>query len=282
MELMKTFAMGSFCLLCASHQTDLPGHLVQTHYKKQLLSFCRMASPIRFECTFDSCEQVFLSSYRLLGHLASSHGLLGSCLLDLPAAKPAAEERPVPAAPVRAESPVRPVPAPPATSLEPEAEAGRRASKRPFHCPVCQGWFRSEAVLQQHMAKIHFWKRLMALPVERGAAYHCSEPPCTYSSSSRIVAAGHIAVEHKNVFQIAKALFPAFQLPVVAPGAEAGGGRRPLLAPPHPAGLPVARVLPSTRHTITSGTSVEDQPYPKKLRMEQQDKPTIDFTVTIS
>ena len=79
LELMKTFVMGTFCLLCGSDQTDLAGHLVQTHYKKTLLNFSRMASLIRFECTFD---QVFLSSYRLLGHLFTSHGLLRSCLLD--------------------------------------------------------------------------------------------------------------------------------------------------------------------------------------------------------
>ena len=42
-----------------------------------------------------------------------------------------------------------------------------RASRRPFQCPVCEGWFRSSTVLQHHLAKMHFWSRLqdLALPV---------------------------------------------------------------------------------------------------------------------
>merc|ERR1719233_559847 len=33
------------------------------------------------------------------------------------------------------------------------AVVSKRASKRPFQCPVCQGFFRAEMVLQQHLAK---------------------------------------------------------------------------------------------------------------------------------
>ena len=44
---MKPFVMGSFCLLCGSDQTELAGHLVQTHYKKTLLKFSRMPKAAR-------------------------------------------------------------------------------------------------------------------------------------------------------------------------------------------------------------------------------------------
>eukprot|EP00092_Neocalanus_flemingeri_P011468 GFUD01012360.1.p1 GENE.GFUD01012360.1~~GFUD01012360.1.p1 ORF type:complete len:1412 (-),score=414.50 GFUD01012360.1:12-4247(-) len=95
----------------------------------------------------------------------------------------------------------------------------KRASKRPFQCPVCQGFFRSEMVLQQHLAKIHFWNRLLALPKEAttasGPAFQCSEFPCRYIHKSKNIVAGHLATEHKVVFRIALGIFPDFKLPVL-------------------------------------------------------------------
>ena len=95
----------------------------------------------------------------------------------------------------------------------------KRASKRPFQCPVCQGFFRAEMVLQQHLAKIHFWNRLMALPKETtigsGEMFQCSEFPCRYLHKSKTIVAGHIATEHKVVFTIALSIFPDFKLPIL-------------------------------------------------------------------
>merc|ERR1719233_1222277 len=99
------------------------------------------------------------------------------------------------------------------------AVVSKRASKRPFQCPVCQGFFRAEMVLQQHLAKIHFWNRLMALPRETnmgsGEMFQCSEFPCRYLHKSKTIVAGHIATEHKVVFTIALSIFPDFKLPIL-------------------------------------------------------------------
>ena len=93
----------------------------------------------------------------------------------------------------------------------------RRRAKRPFQCPVCEGFFRSEMVLQQHLAKIHFWERLLAMPRETetpsGAMFQCSEFPCQYLHKVAVVVSGHLATEHKVVFRIARSLFPTFTLP---------------------------------------------------------------------
>ena len=117
-----------------------------------------------------------------------------------------------------------------------------RASRRPFHCPVCEGWFRTSTVLQHHLAKMHFWSRLqsLALPVPSslGTIYRsllllfqsspfpplsllhiscpscrCPEAPCSSTSSSLALMAGHLALSHKVVFRIAHQLFPNFRLP---------------------------------------------------------------------
>jgi len=101
------------------------------------------------------------------------------------------------------------------------AAVSKRASKRPFQCPVCQGFFRSEMVLQQHLAKIHFWNRLLALPKESSVAsgeiFQCSEFPCRYIHKSKTIVAGHLATEHKVVFKIALSIFPDFKLPILNP-----------------------------------------------------------------
>ena len=93
----------------------------------------------------------------------------------------------------------------------------RRRAKRPFQCPVCEGFFRSEMVLQQHMAKIHFWNKLLEMPKEtqtaQGSVYQCSEFPCRYTHKMAVVVSGHLATEHKVVFRIALSLFPSFTLP---------------------------------------------------------------------
>jgi len=97
----------------------------------------------------------------------------------------------------------------------------RRRAKRPFQCPVCEGFFRAEMVLQQHMAKIHFWDKLRAMPRETttpvGPMWQCSEFPCQYQHTRAEVVSGHMATEHKVVFRIAKSLFPSFTLPQRCP-----------------------------------------------------------------
>ena len=98
-----------------------------------------------------------------------------------------------------------------------QAALDRRRAKRPFQCPVCEGFFRSQMVLKQHMAKIHFWQRILQLPREtpslQGPFWVCSEVACSYIQKSKEVVAGHLATEHAVVFDIAKTLFPAFELP---------------------------------------------------------------------
>merc|ERR1719318_258898 len=110
---------------------------------------------------------------------------------------------------------------PSATPSATTAAVSKRASKRPFQCPVCQGVFRSEMVLQQHLAKIHFWNRLLALPKEAttasGPVFQCSEFPCRYIHKSQTIVAGHLATEHKVVFKIALNIFPDFKLPILPP-----------------------------------------------------------------
>merc|ERR1719318_902740 len=110
---------------------------------------------------------------------------------------------------------------PSATPSATTAAVSKRASKRPFQCPVCQGFFRSEMVLQQHLAKIHFWNRLLALPKEAttasGPVFQCSEFPCRYIHKSQTIVAGHLATEHKVVFKIALNIFPDFKLPILPP-----------------------------------------------------------------
>jgi len=110
-------------------------------------------------------------------------------------------------------------PSSPAINPSTPAVVSKRASKRPFQCPVCQGFFRAEMVLQQHLAKIHFWNRLMALPRETnmgsGEMFQCSEFPCRYLHKSKTIVAGHIATEHKVVFTIALSIFPDFKLPIL-------------------------------------------------------------------
>ena len=98
-----------------------------------------------------------------------------------------------------------------------QAALDRRRAKRPYQCPVCQGFFRFPEVLKQHMAKIHFWQRLLQFPRENqslhGPFWVCSEAPCHYAQKSREIIAGHIATDHQVVFNIAKTLFPEFSLP---------------------------------------------------------------------
>ena len=77
---------------------------------------------------------------------------------------------------------------------------------------MCEGFFRSEMVLQQHMAKIHFWPRLLALPRQVGGVAQCPEFPCRYQHGSAVVVSAHLATEHKVVFRIARDLFPNFTL----------------------------------------------------------------------
>ena len=110
--------------------------------------------------------------------------------------------------------------------------AARRRRKRRFQCPVCEGFFSTEITLGQHLAKIHFWNRLLELPVEVPGAspgttpiYHCNQSNCQIASNlythtvpftynARNVVAGHIATYHKQVvFDIARSLFPSFSLP---------------------------------------------------------------------
>ena len=63
--LLQAFLKGSVCLLCSSEQTNLRNYLSQSHFKKSLLSFGKMESPIEFICTYDFCNESFLSNYRL-------------------------------------------------------------------------------------------------------------------------------------------------------------------------------------------------------------------------
>ena len=102
-----------------------------------------------------------------------------------------------------------------------QAALVRSRAKRPYPCPVCEGFFRSEMVLQQHMAKIHFWNKLRAMPKEvvtaGGSMFQCSEFPCQYLNTRGEVVSGHLATEHKVVFRIARSLFPSFTLPTRSP-----------------------------------------------------------------
>ena len=93
----------------------------------------------------------------------------------------------------------------------------RRRAKRPFKCPVCEGFFGSRLVLQHHLAKIHFWQRILQLPREapsvQGLFWVCPEVPCNYVHRVKDQVAGHLAKDHGVVFRIAKSLFPSFELP---------------------------------------------------------------------
>ena len=98
-----------------------------------------------------------------------------------------------------------------------KATLDRRRAKRPFQCPVCHGFFRTLMVLKLHMAKIHFWQRLLQFPRGtpslQGPFWLCSEVPCHYVHKSRDAVAGHVATDHQVVFDIAISLFPEFKLP---------------------------------------------------------------------
>ena len=55
---------------------------------------------------------------------------------------------------------------------------------------MCEGFFSTEITLGQHLAKIHFWNRLLELAVEvPGAApgtaplYHCNQSNCQVASN---------------------------------------------------------------------------------------------------
>ena len=153
---------------------------------------------------------------------------------------------------------------------------------------MCQGWFRAEIVLQQHMAKIHFWTKLLALPLAvttaQGEVYQCPELPCLYIHANQNIIAGHLAVSHKVVFRIALEMFPNFQLPVLpnddvvilspvkrslpTSGIETSEGKvmktcltpgltRPVLLPSPPS-LPVARITPSRRTETVSESATID------------------------
>ena len=60
-------------MLGSLEQTILKNYFSQSHFKKALLSFGKMESPIEFICTYDFCSESFLSNYRLIGHLSGSH-----------------------------------------------------------------------------------------------------------------------------------------------------------------------------------------------------------------
>ena len=98
-----------------------------------------------------------------------------------------------------------------------QATLDRRRAKRPFQCPACHGFFRTSMVLKLHMAKIHFWQRLLQFPRGtpslQGPFWMCSEVPCHYVHKSRDIVAGHVATDHQVVFDIAISLFPEFKLP---------------------------------------------------------------------
>ena len=98
-----------------------------------------------------------------------------------------------------------------------QATLDRRRAKRPFQCPACHGFFRTSMVLKLHMAKIHFWQRLLQFPRGtpslQGPFWLCSEVPCHYVHKSRDAVAGHVATDHQVVFDIAISLFPEFKLP---------------------------------------------------------------------
>ena len=98
-----------------------------------------------------------------------------------------------------------------------QATLDRRRAKRPFQCPACHGFFRTSMVLKLHMAKIHFWQRLLQFPRGtpslQGPFWMCSEVPCHYVHKSRDAVAGHVATDHQVVFDIAISLFPEFKLP---------------------------------------------------------------------
>ena len=61
-NLLQAFLKGYWCLLGSLEQTNLRNHLSQIQFKKSLLSFCKMESPIEFICTYDSCGESFLAA----------------------------------------------------------------------------------------------------------------------------------------------------------------------------------------------------------------------------
>ena len=71
-NLLQAFLKGSGCMLGSSEQTNLRNYFSHSHFKKALLSFGKMESPIEFICTYDFCSERLLSSYRLIGHLLAA------------------------------------------------------------------------------------------------------------------------------------------------------------------------------------------------------------------
>ena len=211
-EILRSFLTGSSCLLCSSKQTDLRTHLGQIHLKKALMLHCRMTSPLSFQCT--ECGESFLSSYRLLAHLTINHTILLKALLSLPIQNLSQpnlqmmmQERQELAKQELAAAAAECV-------LTPEA-ALRRANKRPFHCPKCDGWFTTESKLQNHLAKMHYWNRLLDMPVANLDTFKCSQAGCTHTNDNRMMMAGHIAVQHRNVFEWVKEAYPSWSLPIM-------------------------------------------------------------------